>query len=91
MQAVATALAAVPGLTVRLIEPTERAPVPTLELDVGPRALAIVGHLQAGDPPVHVGERLVDAGILGINPQTLRPEDDAVLVRCIINACRSTE
>jgi L-seryl-tRNA(Ser) seleniumtransferase len=91
MQAVATALAAVPGLTVRLIEPTERAPVPTLELDVGPRALAIVGRLLTGSPPVHVGERLVDAGILGINPQTLRPEDDAVLVRCLINACRNTE
>ena len=91
MQAIATALAGTPGLAVRQVAATERAPVPTLELDVGPRALAIVGHLQAGDPPVHVGERLVDAGILGINPQTLRPEDDAVLVRCIINACRSTE
>ena len=91
LQAITAALAGVPGLSVRMIEATDRAPIPTLELEVGPRALAMVGRLQTGDPPVHVGERLVDGGILGINPQTLRPEDDAVLVRCIINTCRSTE
>jgi hypothetical protein len=60
-----------------------------MELDVGAHALALIGRLQAGDPPVHVGERLADAGILSINPQTLRPQDDAVLVRCILNAFRS--
>ena len=91
LQAITAALAGVPGLSVRMIEATQRAPIPTLELEVGPRALAMVGRLQTGNPPVHVGERLVDTGILGINPQTLRPEDDAVLVRCIINTCRSTE
>ena len=91
LQAITAALAGVPGLSVRMIEATQRAPIPTLELEVGPRALAMVARLQTGNPPVHVGERLVDAGILGINPQTLRPEDDAVLVRCIINTCRSTE
>ena len=89
LQAIADALAGVDGLSTRLIEATERAPIPTLELDAGNRALALIGRLQAGDPPVHVGERLADAGILGINPQTLRPQDDAVLVRCILNACRS--
>ena len=87
---IATALAGLPGLSVRMVEATEHAPIPTLELDLGPRALAIVGHLQTGSPPVHVGERLANSGILGINPQTLRPEDDAVLVRCIVHACRST-
>ena len=89
LQAIADALAGVDGLSTRLIEATERSPIPTLELDAGSRALALIGRLQAGDPPVHVGERLADAGILGINPQTLRPQDDAVLVRCILNACRS--
>ena len=91
LQAITAALAGVPGLSVRMSEATQRAPIPTLELEVGPRALAMVARLQTGNPPVHVGERLVDTGILGINPQTLRPEDDAVLVRCIINTCRSTE
>jgi hypothetical protein len=83
------ALAGVDGLSTRLIAATERAPIPTMEFDVGARALALIGRLQAGDPPVHVGERLADAGILSINPQTLRPQDDAVLVRCILNAFRS--
>ena len=91
LAAIGTALAGLPGLTAHLVDATDRAPVPTLELHVGPRALAIVGRLLAGDPPVHVGERLVDAGVLGIHPQTLRPEDDDVLVRCLIHACRSTE
>jgi hypothetical protein len=74
-----------------MVDATEHAPIATLELDLGHRALAVVARLQTGDPPVHVGERLASTGILGIHPQTLRPEDDAVLVRCLVNACRSTE
>lgn len=89
LQAMADALAGVAGLSTRLIPGTDRAPIPSLELHAGARAQALVGRLQAGDPPVHVGERLADAGILAIHPQTLRPEDDAVLVRCIHHACRS--
>jgi len=89
LQAIARALAGERGLSTRLIDATERAPIPTLELDVGSQALGVLGRLQAGSPPVHVGERLAQAGILSINPQTLRPEDDAVLVRCILDACRS--
>jgi len=91
LQAIATALASSPGITTRLVPGTELAPIPVLELDAGARAPALVGRLQRGNPPVHVGERLVDAGILSINPQTLRTEDDAVLVRCLIDANRSTE
>lgn len=89
LQAIASALAGVDGMSTRLIAATERAPIPTLELHAGSRALALIGRLQAGDPPVHVGERLAEAGILSINPQTLRPEDDTVLVRAILNACRN--
>jgi len=91
LQAIATALASAPGITARLVPGTELAPIPVLELDAGARAPGLVGRLQRGDPPVHVGERLVDAGILSINPQTLRTEDDATLVRCLIDANRSTE
>lgn len=89
LQTIASALTGVDGLSTRLIAATERAPIPTLELDAGARALALIGQLQAGDPPVHVGERLAASGILSINPQTLRPEDDTVLVRAILTACRS--
>ena len=91
LQAITSALAGMPGLSTRLNASTESSPIPMLELDVGARAQAIVARLLTGDPPVHVGERLVDAGILCINPQTLRAEDDAVLVRCLVHACRSTE
>lgn len=89
LQVIAVALSGVDGLSTRLVAGTERAPIPTLELHAGSRALALIGRLQAGDPPVHVGERLAEAGILSINPQTLRPEDDTVLVRAILNACRN--
>ena len=60
-----------------------------LELDAGIGAQALVERLLQGSPPVHVGERMVSSGILTINPQTLRSEDDAVMLRCILDACRS--
>ena len=67
------------------------ASVPILELTVGNTAPALCRRLLSGDPPVHLGERLVDAGVVTINPQTLRPQDDAVLTRCLIEASRSQE
>jgi len=52
-------------------------------------AQALSSRLQRGGPPVHLGERLAASGTLSINPQTLREQDDAVLVQCLIKACRS--
>jgi D-glucosaminate-6-phosphate ammonia-lyase len=63
---------------------------PLLELTVPGDAHGLCRRLLAGDPPVHLGERRADAGILTIHPQTLRPEDDVVLTRCLIDASRST-
>ncbi len=62
---------------------------PLLELTLPGDAHALCRRLLTGDPPVHLGERRADAGILTIHPQTLRPEDDAVLTRCLIDASRS--
>jgi D-glucosaminate-6-phosphate ammonia-lyase len=62
---------------------------PLLELTVPGDAYALCRRLLTGDPPVHLGERRADLGILTIHPQTLRPEDDAVLTRCLIDASRS--
>lgn len=87
LQAIAAALAGVPGIKTHLVAGTDLAPIPLLELDAGTRAPELIHRLLHGDPPVHVGERLVDAGILTLNPQTLRAEDDTVLVRCLIHAC----
>ena len=63
--------------------------IPLLELTVTGSAHALCRRLLNGDPPVHLGERQADAGILTIHPQTLRQQDDAVLTRCLIDATRS--
>ena len=63
--------------------------IPLLELTVTGSAHALCRRLLNGNPPVHLGERQADAGILTIHPQTLRPQDDAVLTRCLIDATRS--
>ena len=86
LRAIAHALSGTNGLETRLLEPDGDMPTPWLELSVQGSAHAMNRRLQGGDPPVHLGERLADAGLLTINPQTLRPEDDAVLVRCLILA-----
>ena len=89
LQAITDGLQGAAGITPRLIPVSASSPAPLLELDAGNDAQALVERLLQGSPPVHVGERMVSSGILTINPQTLRSEDDAVLLRCILNACRS--
>ena len=64
-------------------------PIPLLELTVPGSAHDFSRRLQQGSPPVHLGERLAASGVLILNPQTLHLDDDAVLVRCLIEACRS--
>ena len=91
LQLLADGLAGEAGLTTRLLPASAQAPVPLLELDVGTRAASLVLRLQRGEPPVHVGERGLDAGVLTINPQTLRTADDAVLLRRLQHALRSPD
>ena len=90
LQAIATALLAAPALTARLIaRDGVDQHVPLLELTVAGSAHALSRRLQHGMPPVHLGERLAHQNVLTINPQTLRSDDDAVLVRCLIESSRS--
>lgn len=90
LQAIAAALSQAPSLTARLIaRDGVDQHVPLLELTVVGSADALSRHLQHGSPPVHLSERLAHQNILTINPQTLRPDDDAVLVRCLIESSRS--
>lgn len=42
--------------------------------------------LQAGDPPVHLSERCAAQGVLIVDPQALRPEDDAALTAALLRA-----
>jgi len=89
LQAIAEALRAEPSLRTRVIPADDRSPVPTLELTVTGDAHALSRRLQQGNPPVHVGERSLDAGILILNPQALRADDDPLLARCLIDAYRN--
>jgi L-seryl-tRNA(Ser) seleniumtransferase len=75
LQAIAAALSPAPSLTARLIaRDGVDQHVPLLELTVAGSAHAL---------------SLAHHNVLTINPQTLRPDDDAVLVRCLIESSRS--
>jgi L-seryl-tRNA(Ser) seleniumtransferase len=89
--AIADALSAAgPRLHTRLDPETPGASVPTLELHVvDGSAEALSRTLQHGDPPVHLGEGRLDANMLILNPLTVREDDDATLVRCLLAACAS--
>ena len=90
LQAIAAALSAAQFLTTRLIARDGiYQHVPMLALTVAGSAHALSLRLQQGTPPVHLGESQAHQHILTINPQTLRPCDDAVLVRCLIESTRS--
>jgi seryl-tRNA(Sec) selenium transferase len=81
--------AAAPRLQTRLEPETPGTGVPTLALHVPGAAETLSRTLQHGDPPVHLGEGRLDADILTLNPQTVREDDDATLVRCLLAACAS--
>lgn len=56
---------------------TGRAPQLALHVADAP---GLAARLRAGDPPVHLGERRAGEGVLLIDPQALRSEDDAALI-----------
>jgi D-glucosaminate-6-phosphate ammonia-lyase len=59
--------------------------VPTLEISA-PNADQALARLSAQAPPVHVGERKASVGILIVDLQALRPEDDTVLIAALRHA-----
>ena len=63
----------------RILPASETGKVPQLHLSLGSKAFEVSARLQAGDPPVHLSERFAAQGILVVDPQALRPEDDAAL------------
>jgi L-seryl-tRNA(Ser) seleniumtransferase len=69
----------------RIVPVTETGRVPQLYLTVE-NPLELSRRLQAGEPPVHLSERFAAQGILIVDPQALRPEDDAVLAAALRNA-----
>jgi L-seryl-tRNA(Ser) seleniumtransferase len=73
--------AALPAPTT-LLDAAATGRAPQLALHVRD-ASALAARLRAGDPAVHLGERRAGEGVLLVDPQALRPEDDAVLVAAI--------
>lgn len=90
LQAIADTVQNASTLQAHLVPADAQSPVPLLEIRCpGQSALDLSQRLQTGEPPVHMGERHAHAGILTLNPQTLRAEDDTVLAQCLVNASRS--
>ena len=73
------------GVVKKIVSARETGRVPQLHLTVE-NPLALSARLQAGEPPVHLSERFAAQGILIIDPQALRPEDDAAVVAALRNA-----
>jgi len=69
----------------RIVSARETGRVPQLYLSVE-NPLAVSRRLQEGEPPVHLSERFVSQGILVVDPQALRPEDDAALAEAVRTA-----
>ena len=59
--------------------------VPTLEITTD-KATQALATLAAHDPPVHLAERKAAAGVLIVDLQSVRPEDDAVLIEALRRA-----
>ena len=69
----------------RILSARETGRVAQLHLTVK-QPYAVSRRLQAGEAPVHLSERFAGQGILVVDPQALRPEDDAVLATAVRNA-----
>jgi L-seryl-tRNA(Ser) seleniumtransferase len=66
----------------KLVPAAETGRVPQLHLTLK-QPLEVSRRLQAGDPPVHLSERFAAHGILVVDPQALRPQDDVPLVAAL--------
>ena len=89
LQAMAQALADVPGLGVRLLPASARKAVPMLELRSPVAADRLCRTLHAMPVPIHLGEGAMDDGVLTLNPMTVRAADDALVVASIRQAVQA--
>ncbi|MSP46608.1 MAG: aminotransferase class V-fold PLP-dependent enzyme [Xanthobacteraceae bacterium] len=69
----------------RIASARETGRVPQLHLTVE-NPVALSRCLQAGDPPVHLSERFAAQGVLIVDAQALRPEDDGALADALRKA-----
>jgi len=88
LAAMAGALSGMSGVGVRVLSAAETGKVPQLQLEIDPArvgfdAMETSRRLQAGALPVHLGERHASRGILLVDPQALRPQDDGEVVAAL--------
>jgi D-glucosaminate-6-phosphate ammonia-lyase len=84
LDAIAARLAGLAGVQTRLRPAAETGRFPLLDVALDARilgrgALAVSQALQAGDPPVHLGERRVGEGVLVVHPEGLRNGDERIV------------
>lgn len=85
LNGISNALGELPGITKRIAPARETGRVPQLYLAIE-NPLALSRRLQAAATPVHLSERFAAQGILIVDPQALRPEDDAALAEAVRKA-----
>lgn len=85
LSAIADVLAGLNSVRTEIV-PAERAPLLAVTLDPAARATDAVLRLRAHDPAIHVGERRLADGVVLIDPQSLHPDDDALLARALRDA-----
>lgn len=88
---IAEMLAGLRGVGMQLVSAAEAGRVPQLRLTIDPvlarvDALGLSRSLQSADLPVHLSERFAHQGILIIDPQALRVEDEQALVAAVKRA-----
>ncbi len=69
----------------KILSARETGRVPQLHLTVE-NALGVSRRLQESEPPVHLSERFAAQGVLVVDPQVLRPEDDDALADALRRA-----
>jgi len=91
LERIAAAVARGEGLAAELIPAARTGRVPVLEIAIDRARLRIDAielsrRLQAGDPPIHLGERRAVEDVLIVDPSTLREDDDLLLAARVVEA-----
>ena len=91
LERIARMLDGLPGIGTQRLSALETGRVPQLRLVIDPAAahidaLGLSRRLQSADVPVHLSERFSHLGVLVIDPQALRPEDDEELAAAVKRA-----
>jgi L-seryl-tRNA(Ser) seleniumtransferase len=90
LERIAATLDGADGLAAALVPATKTGRVPVLEIAIDRARLRIDAielsrRLQAGDPPVHLGERRAGEDVLIVDPSALREGDDLLLAARIVD------